>query len=543
MRKPTKTRITIDSFSHANTLSKTGGLDEDARERFLLAVQGANDGLWDWNIATGEVYYSPRWKEMLGYTDQEISNHADEWIKRIHPDDRKHALATIRRHLKGDSAFYHLEHRVRHKDGTYRWFLARGNCLRDANGQPTHLSGRHTDISERKQAEEQLEQLVEQRTKELSLLLQVAHTVASTLERQPLLNAILEQLKVIVDYSEAALLSIQQDRLTTLDYRGAQTPAQMEKLVLLLERSPLYSRIYQQRETIIMDDLHADQRFIMAYKQTLGDESGKLFGQVRSWMGVPLIANERVIGIVTLNHARPYFYTPRHASLAFALANQAAIALENARLYEQAQALAALQERQRLARELHDSVSQELYGISLSAHCAREALATDPGEAIIPLEHVILHVETAVAEMRALLFELRPESLEIEGLVAALEKQVALMRSRYHLAVGALLQQEPDLPAESKHTLYRIAQEALHNVIKHAQATTITLRLTQENHQLLLEIRDDGRGFEPAASFPGHLGLRSMQERATHLGGTLTITSAPGRGTSICVRISTPTTP
>src|SRR6266699_3428798 len=129
-------------------------------------------------------------------------------------------------------------------------------------------------------------------------------------------------------------------------------------------------------------------------------------------------------------------------------------------LYEQAQELAALQERQRLARELHDSVSQALYGISLGAHTAGEALESDPEQAMASIEYV-----------RALIFELRPESLEIEGLVAALTRQVAVLRTRYKLAVDATLDIEPDLPMEMKHALYRIAQEALHNIVKHARAS------------------------------------------------------------------------
>ncbi|MBO0778510.1 MAG: sensor histidine kinase [Ktedonobacteraceae bacterium] len=211
------------------------------------------------------------------------------------------------------------------------------------------------------------------------------------------------------------------------------------------------------------------------------------------------------------------------------------------RLYEQAQELASLQERQRLARELHDSVSQALYGISLGAHTAQEALENDPEQARASLAYVISLTEAGLAEMRALIFELRPESLENEGLVAALIKQVAVLRTRYQLTVDASLDEEPAISLELKHTLYRIAQEALHNIVKHARATTVTLRLSQQEHELRLQIRDDGKGFDPANPFPGHFGVRSMQERAIKTGGTLTIKSAPQQGTDIEVRL--PMTP
>ncbi len=206
-------------------------------------------------------------------------------------------------------------------------------------------------------------------------------------------------------------------------------------------------------------------------------------------------------------------------------------------LYEQAQELAALQERQRLARELHDSVSQALYGISLGAHTAGEALESDPEQAMASIEYVIALAEAGLAEMRALIFELRPESLEIEGLVAALTRQVAVLRSRYKLTVDATLDDEPALPLEMKHALYRVAQEALHNTVKHARASTVALRLARQNNEIILQVRDNGKGFNPTGPFPGHFGVRSMEERVAKMGGTLTIESAPGQGTCIDVRV------
>ena len=211
---------------------------------------------------------------------------------------------------------------------------------------------------------------------------------------------------------------------------------------------------------------------------------------------------------------------------------------EMRRLYKQAQELAALQERQRLARELHDSVSQALYSISLGAYTAREALeSSDPEEAKASIEYVLDLAEAGLAEMRALIFELRPESMETEGLVTALTRQVAVLRTHYKLAVEVNLADEPELSLERKEALYRIAQEALHNIVKHAHASTVVLRLTRQEREVLLEVRDNGGGFDPIGPFPGHLGLHSMQERATKMGGTLTIESAPGRGTYLRVRV------
>jgi signal transduction histidine kinase len=333
---------------------------------------------------------------------------------------------------------------------------------------------------------------------------------------------------------------MQEDHPILLNYQGPLSLPQVERLLKLFDRSPIYKELYQQCEAILGDDLCTDTPFDRAYIEQADEgvpQDKSVLRQFRSWMTVPLIVHDRTIGMLILHHSRAHFYTRQHARLAFAVASQAAVALENAYLYEQAQALAVLQERQNLARELHDSISQVFYGINLGAHCAREALETNPHEALEPLEHIIMHTEAGQAEIRALLFELRSESLEIEGLVAALQKQAMVLRTRYRMSVKVFLENEPDVSIDRKHALYRIAQEAIHNVVKHAQASTVTLRLACDGRDVVLEVRDDGRGFDTTSSFPGHLGLRSMQERAARLYGTLTLESTPGGGTSVMARI------
>jgi signal transduction histidine kinase len=186
---------------------------------------------------------------------------------------------------------------------------------------------------------------------------------------------------------------------------------------------------------------------------------------------------------------------------------------------------------------LHDSVSQALYGISLGTHAARIALSRDPDHVADSLDYVLSLAEAGLAEMRALIFELRPESLETEGLVSALTKQAAALQARHEIVVSIELCDEPDLPLRTKQELYRIAQEAMHNTVKHAHANKVTLRLEQTVDGMTMEVRDDGVGFDPTASFPGHLGLHSMRERVANLSGTFQVESTPGAGTRICVRL------
>jgi PAS domain S-box-containing protein len=198
---------------------------------------------------------------------------------------------------------------------------------------------------------------------------------------------------------------------------------------------------------------------------------------------------------------------------------------------------AVKKERLRLSRELHDSVSQALYSITLGARTARAMADADPAGLAGPLDFVLEQAERGLAEMRALIFELRPEALEQEGLVAAMTRHAAALEAQHGLRLDLALCTEPAAPLAVKEALYRITQEAMHNTVKHAQATEIRLTLEGTAETVTLEIRDNGVGFDPAGSFLGHFGLKSMRERASHLGGTLEMESAVGAGTSLTVRI------
>jgi signal transduction histidine kinase len=259
--------------------------------------------------------------------------------------------------------------------------------------------------------------------------------------------------------------------------------------------------------------------------------------RVASTIDVPITIGGKRFGLFSLGWTQRHYITETEIRLASALGQRAAVAIENARLFERSQLAASLEERQRLARELHDSVSQALYGISLGTRTARTLIERDPNAAIEPLDYVATLAEAGLAELRALIFELRPESLAMEGLVAALEKQLAAVRSRHGIEITADLGLEPDLRLDLKEVLYRVGQEALHNTVKHARATHVAIRLHREGSRMQLTISDDGLGFDPRGEFPGHLGLRSMRERTARVGGTLDIESSPGGGTAITVDV------
>ncbi|ULH18326.1 sensor histidine kinase (plasmid) [Deinococcus sp. KNUC1210] len=220
-----------------------------------------------------------------------------------------------------------------------------------------------------------------------------------------------------------------------------------------------------------------------------------------------------------------------------AVTDQVAVAQETARLLQQARLQGSEQERSRLARDLHDSVAQALYGIALGTRAARAQLSRDPTRASEHLEYAVQLADGAASEMKALLFALRPDALEEGGLTAALARLSEMLTLRYHLKSTLDAPLEPTLNAEQKGALYRIAQEAVHNAVKHAQAGTVALRLHREERGWQLQIQDDGRGFDPGSVRGGTLGLKSMCERATEMGASFELHSVPEGGTTVSVSL------
>jgi signal transduction histidine kinase len=199
-----------------------------------------------------------------------------------------------------------------------------------------------------------------------------------------------------------------------------------------------------------------------------------------------------------------------------------------------------VEERTRLARDLHDSVTQSLFSASMLAQTAQRLWKSDPDKAKERLDRASELCSGALAEMRALIFELRPDAIREEGLVSALRKHAAARQARDGIAVEVLPNDERRLPPEVEEAAYRIAREALHNVVKHARAANAWVRLDFATDRLLLAVRDDGQGFDPLARIGRGLGLTSMRERAEELGGPLTLESEPGIGSTVRAEIPVP---
>lgn len=255
-------------------------------------------------------------------------------------------------------------------------------------------------------------------------------------------------------------------------------------------------------------------------------------------LAVPLIIKGEVYGTITLFDKRARVLSDDDVGLASTLGDHAALAIENARLVASAQDKAVLEERQRLARDLHDSVTQALYGVTLHAQAARRLLesanVTTAADSLRALQDT---AQEALDEMRLLIFELRPPILDRAGLVAALQARLEAVEGRVNLKTNLLAEQLGVLPPAVEHALYRIAQEALNNALKHAHARCISVELRRTQTSIILEISDDGIGFDPAGE-SGGFGLRGIRERVSYFDGRLEIQSAPRSGTMLCVEIA-----
>jgi signal transduction histidine kinase len=287
--------------------------------------------------------------------------------------------------------------------------------------------------------------------------------------------------------------------------------------------------LLREGEPLRLADIRADPRF-EGWPAAHPDLSDVL--------GVPIRDGSQVLGFIfaASKHA-PGGFTERDEQLLGLFAAHAAIALTNARLYERGRELSVLEERARLARDLHDAVSQKLFSVRVKASAAAVLVDRDPARAVAEIRSVATLAGEAHAELRAVIDGLAPPDLAADGLAGSLRSYAQLAGKTYGVAVRVVACDLPELGTQREAAIYRVAQEALHNALRHSGASEVRVSLAEHQRRVVLEVTDDGRGFA-AQPAPGGLGLSSMRERAASVDGTLTIRSAPDAGTR--VRFSLP---
>ncbi|MGD0752973.1 MAG: PAS domain S-box protein [Anaerolineales bacterium] len=472
--------------------------------------------------------------------------------KYIHPDSQL-AFSNFLKAFRSGSAFdSHVLH-VRCDGSTFpaEWHATAFTY----QGRPC-LLGVVRDVSLRIRAEQKLHERVIARTREQTALLEISHSLASTLELHP--GLILEQLCEIIEYTHAGLFELSDSTLTALAVRGPKQMEQAAAFQVRLEGPETLEVLFNGHRPIRIADVTSADPQAKFLRSLLNGNAAVLLKDVRAWMWVPLAVKGRMLGGLGMAHTRRNYFTAHHAALALSMADQVAITMVNAELYEHARALAALQERQRLAQNLHDAVNQSLFSAGLIAEVLPRLWERDQEQARQSLEDLRRLTRGALAEMRALLAELRPSVLTDSSLGDLLRQLANAFTGRTNIPVSVNIAGEHVLPAEIQVALYRICQEAFNNIAKHAGASRVEIDLRYEAEAPLdmdanvfksgapqqimvrkveMRICDDGAGFDTGeASAAGHYGLGMMRERAEAVQAQLTVASQPGHGTEVRLR-------
>ena len=313
---------------------------------------------------------------------------------------------------------------------------------------------------------------------------------------------------------------------------AGMTDAEIEAMGPLPRTHGLLGAMLSSTAPYRTEDITADPRFRGWWPST--------HPRMKSFLGVPIVFKGDVIGAFYLTDktTAPAF-SEDDERLVQVLAAHAGVLIEHARLFEQSRELSVLDERNRLARELHDAMTQSLFSLRLTLETAASALDPDPAQARRELQRAASLVDALFGELRSLIFELRPPALEPDGLAATVRKHLDVVGRAHGLAVDVAATGDRRLPADVERELFRIFQEAVTNAVRHSGASSLRVVLDIGAERVALSVTDDGKGFDPVARGirSRRLGLTSMRERAQSLGGALTVDSGPGRGTTVRVEL------
>jgi len=508
----------------------------ESESRYRRLVETMNEGLGVTDENNIYTYVNPRLIEMMGYSTEEMIGHPA--VEFFDPENRAILADQLARRRLGEKQPYTIT--WRRKDGSKLPTRIAPSAAFGPDGKFHNSIAIITDISEQVRTSQIMEERVAERTHELSTLLEVSRVVASTLDLEPLLRVILEELQSVIDFDGSAIISLEDRTLTLLNFPLEVQNEIAVRFIQLISASLNDSERFQRDEAIIIADIQADTQEGRDFRAIASTLFNTVPAEMRAWMGIPLKVKQKLVGFLSIHHRQPDYYTPAKAQLARAFANQAAVAIENAKLYNQAQAAAADEVRRRLARELHDSVTQALYSLTLYADASRLALAAGKADSVEKnLDEVLAIAREGMGDLRLLIFELRPPILEDEGLVGALQARLEAVEARAGCQAEFHVEGEPHLSPEVENELYWAMHEALNNILKHARAKHVYVDLRFRNGASKITIVDDGVGFDSTnLERLSGIGLKNITERIERIGGSLKIESQDGKGTFFEVKLA-----
>ena len=460
---------------------RTGQLSERLREleRHHQALRAAGIASWEWNLAMDQLYWSEEIAPMFGFEPGEFDKSYQAFLDCVHPDDRQSVSDALNTSIE-HSLDIDVEFRIVWPNGTVRWLAATGGVIEYPDGSERRLVGILRDVTKRKWTEGQLRDSHEEYR---TLVENISDAIYAT-DREGTITYISPVIETFLGYTTDEIIG--QPLVQFFVPEDIQrVKADFDRLIAGVQGSPNEYRV-----------VNADGE--------------------RRWLrvsGQPIHNRDYVTGIqgvLTDITERKLYETQREKAV-------------------------IVEERQRLARELHDSVTQSLYTTTLIAEALPLVWERQPVEARQSLEELRQLTHGALAEMRALLVELRPEALLDRPLSDLLDQLIAGMNARSEPPITLTISDERTLPAEVQWALYRIAQEALNNVHKHSQANHVWVSLRYRPGKVMLRVKDDGLGFDPDGIPAGTLGLKSMSERAQSINARLSVASRPGQGAEVIV--------
>ena len=514
---------------NVNTKSKrTENITGDTSSRLESALQGGNMAWWEMDIATGNVTFAKRKVEMLGFSPENFTHYSD-FTTLVHPQDYERIMNAMRGHFEGVFDHYEVEYRIMTKSGEYIWFYDYGSVVKkDSNGAPLICTGFVYDITDKKRAEERL------------------------LKSENMLQMVLDNFPGVVFWKDrqSNYLGCNQSFATGA---GLKYPSEIVgKTDLEMPWTSTETNNYLKDDMAVMECAKARLHIIELFRQ--------FDGQVK-WIDTSKLplrdSNNQVIGVIgvsndisTLKIAEQELINTNN-ELAFQNGEKekraAELVITNKELVFLASNLQLVHEKERvnLAREIHDSLAQLLVALKINLGMFKKKISNPnkvvhTEEIIDELEQLLIEVDNANRSARSIINGLRPEQLDLLGFVAAVEVHLCNFEQTHHIKCSfenAVL--DLNIHSDLALALFRILQESLNNILKHAMATIVKVQLTNVSGKLVMKIEDNGTGFDVnKKGRPDSYGLIGMKERIKLLGGNLVITSKLGEGTTVKIEIS-----
>jgi PAS domain S-box-containing protein len=545
-REPrTPTALEQDTIKHITHLAGVAiqrKLGETARresEAYLAEAQRlSHTGSWAWAPATGEIrYWSEETYRVLGFDPDVGPPRFEKFFGRLHPEDQDRVRELFGKAI-ADNADFETDYRIVHPSGAVKDIHAVGHPVRDEAGHLVEFVGTVIDITESKRSEAALRASEQVARGQVEALAQSLDVLATAPDPERFIGQMLDTIGRLLNTRSVTVWLFDESNdaliLRSSTSNGARLVAEPEhpflKHPLLWKQNPIVQELLFTAGPVVCDDVATDPRVTGEWRDYLMKKGTKRF------LGVPLLIGGQVRGFVGIRHADQAFYRPEEIELTQALAHQVMLALQLNEFAEQGQRSAVLEERNRMARDIHDTLAQGFTGVIVQLEAAEDAIACrSRKEADQHLHRAGELARSSLTEARRSVHALRPRALEEHNFWEALKGTIK--NTTVGTALHATFETQgkvPELPPAWQQNLLHIGQEALTNTLKYAHARNFKTRLTCKAKEIRLELRDDGDGFKARERHDG-VGLSGMRERVEQMGGELQIASSRGRGTKITV--------